>query len=190
MAESRNFLTFFFVNRTPVGYSSFAEKLFSRRYSNFKFKFFYSIVVLYSVILRGVAMFWHIVHIYLKKLIFSFKARRGLQRKAGKTPHSVSLDWVRLCTVLVTFGFLENLISWLRAVLACAESDCSSVSHFWIFEKFNFLTSRSVSLCGVGLRTVLVSFGFSKNVLKYFEKISTWTLDSLEMEIFESKQIV
>ena len=117
------FWHFFFVNRTPVGYSSFAEKLFSRRYSNFKFKFFYSIVVLYSVILRGVAMFWHIVHIYLKKLIFSFKARRGLQRKAGKTPHSVSLDWVRLCTVLVTFGFLENLISWLHAVLACAESD-------------------------------------------------------------------
>ena len=42
-----------------------------------------------------------IVHMFKKKIVFSFKARRGLQRKicAGKTPRSVSHRGV-----LVNFG--------------------------------------------------------------------------------------
>ena len=64
-----------------------------------------------------------IVHKYFKKLKFSMKARRGMQRQncfrqnyeqantlRSPTPRSVSLGRVGLRTLLVTFGSLENLI--------------------------------------------------------------------------------
>ena len=45
----------------------------------------------------------------------------------------------------------------LRAVLVCAESDSG---HFWIFEKLNSLTPRSVSHHVVQLYAVIVNLGF------------------------------
>ena len=61
------------------------------------------------------------IFVTVKHLIFSFKARRGLQRQncsrqnsaqantaRSLTPRSVSLCWVGLRAVLVTFGSSEN----------------------------------------------------------------------------------
>ena len=64
------------------------------------------------------------VHVYFyKNLIYSLKARRGLQRQncsqqnsgqantaRSRTLRSVSLRGVGLCAVLVTFGSSENVI--------------------------------------------------------------------------------
>ena len=54
-----------------------------------------------------------IVHMFKKKIVFSFKARRGLQRKicAGKTPRSVSHRGV-----LVNLGLSKKLAKFLKSL--------------------------------------------------------------------------
>ena len=78
-----------------------------------------------------------IVHIYIFKKIFNilFQDKEGpadtkfvttnlhaVLVSAESTPHSVSQRGVWDRAVIVTFGFTENLIHWLRAVLVSAES--------------------------------------------------------------------
>ena len=78
-----------------------------------------------------------IVHIYFfLNLIFSFKARRGLQRQnfslqnsaqcdtaQSPTWRSITLRRGRLRAVLDIFEFSDIWISWLSALWYCAESD-------------------------------------------------------------------
>ena len=75
-----------------------------------------------------------IVHIYFWKLLVFF-----IQGK--EKPAKTKLFLAKLCSVLVTFGFSENILS----------------------------TPPSVSLCGVRLRAVLANFGFSK-IIQTFSK--------------------
>ena len=102
------------------------------------------------------------VHIYfLKHLIFSFKARGGLQRKIVpcKTPRRLTLRGVRLHAVLNTFGSAVNLIVDSAQCQPARSPTPRSVSQFWILEIFEIFSKYSITI---------------------------WILNSLEIEIFEN----
>ena len=91
-----------------------------------------------------------IVHIYFfKNVIFSFKARRGLQRQNSCLQNSAQ------CKSLLDIKKFNSLTPRNTA----RSLTPGSVSQFWIFKRFS----------------------------KIFRKINIWTLDSLKMEMFESK---
>ena len=135
---------------------------FLRRYSNLKFEKFDSAQC--NTVLWGVEIFWQasalkcqqkmlgkvaIVHMYfLTKLRFSIRASKGMQRQkcSQQTPRSG-----------------VNFNCWLRAVLACAQSDSAQCY------TAQSPTPHSVTLRGVGLRVVLAAFGFSKHFRNFFE---------------------
>ena len=94
------------------------------------------------------------VHIHLlKHLIFSFKARRGLQRKNRSRQNSAQANTARswLHAVLANFGFSQifeivwNITIWILNSLEIEIFEIQQIS----------LTPRSVSLRSVRLRAVL-----------------------------------
>ena len=102
--------------------------------------FFDKLALLYAY--KNVGLCCNSSHIFLNFFSFLFKTRRGKQRQNCSQQNSTQ---------------------------AKAEFDSAQFLSLSDIQKILLSTPHSVSLCGVLLRTVLVTFGFSENIQNFLK---------------------